>query len=483
MSQTHSMPARTRIAPSPTGDPHVGTAYQAVFNKALAEATGGRFLLRIEDTDRTRFDAASETMIFSALRWLGLGWHEGPDVGGPHAPYRQSERLPIYARHAQALVESGAAYRCFCTAERLDGLRAAQAASKQPPRYDRNCSAIPAAESASRASREPHVVRLRVPSEGTTVVQDLVRGEIPFENALIDDQVLLKSDGYPTYHLAVVVDDHEMAVTHVVRGEEWIPSTPKHVLLYRAFGWPVPIHCHTPLLRNPDRTKLSKRKNPTSLEWFKAAGYLPEALVNFLCTMGWSHPEGLDKFSWEEFRAAFTLERIHLGGPIFDLARLDHLNGLWLRSFPPKELRERLVGGGYTRHAAADPALLEGAIPLVHDRLTRLAEFDDLAAFFFEEPSPGRADLVGRAEPVPAREALSAILARLEAAAEWDLPGIEAVMRSVASGGPLKKKDLFMATRVAITGRTVSTPLFETMHVIGRETCLGRLRAAIAVVG
>ena len=475
-------PARTRIAPSPTGDPHVGTAYQAVFNKALAERTGGQFLLRIEDTDRQRFDAGSEAMIFRALRWLGLDWNEGPDVGGPHAPYRQSERLPIYKRHADELVAKGAAYRCFCTPERLQRLRAAQEATKQPPRYDKTCSAIPPEEAAARAASEPHVVRLRMPAEGTTVVRDLIRGDIPFENALLDDQVLLKSDGYPTYHLGVVVDDHDMGVTHVVRGEEWIPSTPKHVLLYEAFGWPVPVHCHTPLLRNPDRTKLSKRKNPTSLEWFKAQGYLPEALVNFLCTMGWSHPDGVDKFSWEEFRSTFTLERIHLGGPIFDLAKLDHLNGLWIRSLPVAEIRRRLVEGGFTRHGAAEAALVDGAIPLVHDRLVRLGQFDELAAFFFEEPSPSAAEIVGKADREAVRSAIAAVAGALDALSEWSVPAIDVVARAAADAGPLKKKELFMALRVAITGRTVSTPLFETMNVIGRETSLRRLRAALTTL-
>jgi glutamyl-tRNA synthetase len=475
-----TLSARTRIAPSPTGDPHVGTAYQAVFNKALAESSGGQFLLRIEDTDRQRFDAASEEMIFRALRWLGLGWNEGPDVGGPMAPYRQSERLPIYLRHAAILVERGTAYRCFCTTERLDRLRAAQSAAKQPPRYDRTCSAIEPGESARRAETESHVVRLLVPSEGETIVQDLLRGAIPFENALLDDQVLLKSDGYPTYHLAVVVDDHEMAITHVVRGEEWISSTPKHVLLYEAFGWSVPVHCHTPLLRNTDRTKLSKRKNPTSLEWFKAEGYLPEALVNFLCTMGWSHPEGNERFTWDEFRAAFTLERIHLGGPIFDLVRLQNLNGLWIRSLTPDQVLARIVDGGFTRHAAAPRDLLHGAVTLIHDRLTRLAEFDELTAFFFEAPSPSHAEVAGKADPAAVRASLAEVLARLESLTSWDTVAVEGVFRAVGEAGPLKKRDLFMAARVAVTGRAVSTPLFETMHVIGREESLSRVRSAIA---
>jgi glutamyl-tRNA synthetase len=479
---TQRLAARTRIAPSPTGDPHVGTAYQAVFNKALAEASGGQFLLRIEDTDRVRFNAASEGMIFRALHWLGLHWDEGPDVGGPHAPYRQSERLAIYASHAGDLIARGAAYRCFCAPERLERLRAAQSATKQPPRYDRACSPLNAAESARRGASEPHVVRLRIPPSGTTVVKDLIRGDIPFDNALLDDQVLLKSDGYPTYHLAVVVDDHEMGITHVVRGEEWIPSTPKHLLLYAAFGWTPPLHCHTPLLRNPDRTKLSKRKNPTSLEWFKAQGYLPEALVNFLCTMGWSHPDGLDKFSWAEFCDRFTLERIHLGGPIFDIAKLDHLNGLWIRSLSVEEVGRRVVDGGFTRHGSAAPELLHGALALVHDRLAKLSQFDDLTGFFFEEPASDATAMKDQADGAAIAGAFREAIGGLEGANEWSVPAIDAVMRGVAASGALTKKDLFMAARLAVTGRSVSTPLFETMHVIGRERSLSRLRAAVTAL-
>ena len=476
------LPARTRIAPSPTGDPHVGTAYQAVFNRAVAQRSGGQFLLRIEDTDRLRFNANSEKLIFDALAWLGLTPDESPDVGGPHAPYRQSERLPFYREHAEILLQKGVAYRCFCTPERLERLKASQVASKQAPRYDRTCSALPKIEAEARAAFEPHVIRLLVPQQGVTVVRDRLRGDVPFENALLDDQVLLKSDGFPTYHLAVVVDDHEMRITHVIRGEEWLSSTPKHVLLYEAFGWEEPLWYHTPLLRNADRSKLTKRKNPTSLEWFKSQGYLPEALVNFLCLMGWSHPEAKEMFGWDEFVQVFSLERIHLGGPIFDLQKLADLNGLWLRALPMGELQDRIVAGGFTKRAGAPPPLLRGAIELVRDRLTKLSDFDELTDFFFDEPAPAPSELLGKASPPDAAEALRRTREQLRTLSAWSTEGVESAIRGVGEQGPLRRKDLFMALRVAITGRTVSTPLFETMTVIGREVSDRRLARAMTTI-
>jgi len=474
---TADRPVRTRVAPSPTGDPHVGTAYQALFNKAFAESQGGCFLLRIEDTDQTRSTRESEEMIFRALRWLGLAWSEGPDVGGPHAPYRQSERTEIYRRHAEDLLARGAAYRCFCTAERLAALRAAQ---PEGASYDRACAALPAAESAARAASEPHVVRLRVPAEGKTLVHDRLRGTLEFENALVDDQVLLKSDGFPTYHLANVVDDHLMEITHVIRGEEWLPSTPKHVLLYQAFGWEPPAFIHTPLLRNADRSKFSKRRNPTSLDWYKAEGYLPEALVNFLGTLGWSHPDGAEFFPYGEFRDRFTWDRVSLSGPIFDMAKLAHLNGQWIRSLSPTELRSRVVDGGFTRHAGADGALLDGASELVRERLTRLAEFDEMTAFFFDEPVlDDPAALLGKkGEPAAAAAFLADLDGRLAALADWTTASVEGAVRGAAEASTLKVRDALMGARVAVTGRPVSTPLFETMAVLGRETVARRLAAA-----
>ncbi len=482
----HGTPARTRVAPSPTGDPHVGTAYQALFNKAVAEATGGQFLLRIEDTDRERYQEGSEEMIFRALRWLGLSWDEGPDVGGPKGPYRQSERTEIYREHAAILLEKGTAYRCFCTPERLQALRAEQQAAKQGTRYDGLCRALSKEDSDARAKDEKHVLRLIVPRDGETVARDECRGPIRFSHAELDDQVLMKTDGFPTYHLANVVDDKLMEITHVIRGEEWLPSLPKHLLLYEAFGWKPPVFVHTPLLRNADKSKLSKRKNPVSLDLFREQGYIPEAMVNFLGTLGWSHPDEKDFFSYREFVERFDWERLSLSGPIFDLAKLEHLNGLWIRSFDTEQLRERLLAGGFTVHGEQDEKLLAAAVELTQERLEKLGDFDEAVAFFFEPPAltEGSA-LIGKkskAEPAQIKEALLALKDRLPPEAEWSVVEVEAGLRAVAGESELKPRDIFLAARVAVTGRPVSTPLFETLTALGRAEVERRLDLALALL-
>ena len=313
---------RVRLAPSPTGPPHVGTAYTALFNLAFARKHGGKFILRIEDTDQTRSRPEYEKRLMDALRWLGIDWDEGPDIGGPHAPYRQSERLEIYQKYARQLVDQGHAYYCFCTSERLAELRAEQRRNKQQQLgYDGHCRELPAAEVEEKLDQGlPSVVRLMVPDEGICVLQDVLRGDISFEYRLLDDQILLKSDGFPTYHLAVVVDDHLMGITHVIRGEDWIPSAPKHLLLYQRFGWAPPVYVHQPLLLNPDGSKLSKRRNPTSIDYYRRAGYLGPALRNFLGLMTIAPPGEEDKFSLEKMIEHFDLSRIRLGGCIFDLS-------------------------------------------------------------------------------------------------------------------------------------------------------------------
>src|SRR5438874_92019 len=284
---------RTRIAPSPTGDPHVGTGYMALFNRAFAHKHGGKFILRIEDTDQVRYNESSVGEITKALDWLGLTPDEGPGIGGDYGPYVQTQRSALYKEHAEKLVAMGKAYRCFCTKERLDQMRKEQEARKEPPHYDRTCLHLsPEEVERNLAEGKPYVIRIRIPDEGTTSFNDLIRGDIKFENRVLDDTILLKSDGLPVYHLAVVVDDHYMAISHVIRGEEWISSTPIHVLLYQHFGWEPPIFAHMPLMRNADRSKVSKRKNNTSLKWYREEGFLPEALVNFLALMGWSMPDG-----------------------------------------------------------------------------------------------------------------------------------------------------------------------------------------------
>ncbi len=470
---------RTRIAPSPTGDPHVGTAYVALFNYALAKKHGGQFLLRIEDTDRQRSHPQSERMIFEALHWLGLSWDEGPDVGGPHGPYRQSERSAIYREHAEILVRKGAAYPCFCTPERLVALREEQKQAKAALLgYDGLCRRVAPADASRRRASEAHVIRLAMPDADSMSVRDLLRGELRFERPQMDDQVLLKSDGFPTYHLANVVDDHLMQISHVMRAEEWLSSLPKHFRLYEAFGWDAPEFCHLPLLRNADKSKISKRKNPVSLNHYRRAGYLPEALLNFLALLSYSMPGEREEFTLAEFVAGFDLARISLGGPVFDLEKLTWLNGRYLRRLTSEQTIARLHG-----HLMSD-AYLGAVIPLVRERVDTLEAFYDYAAFFFQGElsydEAARAALVPKQRtPAETAKLLRALLEEhLDPLLDWQAAGLEAALQASAEKAGWPAKDLFMSVRVAATGRTATPPLFETLAVLGKEICRRRLRRA-----
>jgi glutamyl-tRNA synthetase len=474
---------RTRIAPSPTGDPHVGTAYVALFNYALARQSGGSFVLRIEDTDRQRSTPESERMILSALRWLGLEWNEGPDVGGPHGPYRQSERTEIYRRHVEDLVASRAAYPCFCTRERLEELRAEQKAAKAQFGYDGHCRSLSADEVAKRrAAGEAHVIRLAMPPDGETVADDLLRGEISIQNAQVDDQILLKSDGNPTYHLANVVDDHLMGITHVIRAEEWISSLPKHVQLYRAFGWELPVFCHLPLLRNADKSKISKRKNPVSLEHFRQAGFLAEALLNYLALMGWTMPDERDQFTLDEFVENFRLEDISLGGPVFDLEKLRWLNGRYIRDLDIDQLHERLSQVPFSND------YFSSILPLVQERIDTLADFASYAGFFFVgdvefEPLALPKMVAKNHTPPQTAKAFRLLLDQhLDGILDWNAESVEKAMRAFCEASEWSPKELFMPVRIALTGRTATPPLFETMAVLGKERCRWRLRKAIELL-
>jgi glutamyl-tRNA synthetase len=468
-------PVRVRIAPSPTGDPHVGTAYIALFNYVFARKHGGKFLLRIEDTDRTRSTKDSEDAILRALRWVGLTWDEGPDVGGPHGPYRQSERADIYRREVQALIDRGTAYRCFCTAERLEGLRREQQAQKAAfLGYDGHCRKVPRDESDRRASSEPFVVRLAMPREGQTVVRDRLRGEVRFENTQIDDQILLKTDGFPTYHLANVVDDHLMGITHVIRAEEWLSSTPKHEVLYRAFGWQPPEWIHMPLLRNADKSKISKRKNPVSLDYYRAAGFLPEALLNYLGTMGWSISGDREKFTLQEMIDAFTWDRISLGGPVFDLVKLSAMNADYLRALSDDEIVLRL------RQWRLSDEFLKSLLPLVRPRIQRFDELVPMTEFFFAgdlDYTPIKGDMLPKnrtaADCVPVLEGL---VEALEAQRDFSAPALEVLFRGYAERIGWNPKEIFMLARVGATARKATPPLFETLAVIGRDLVRRRLR-------
>jgi glutamyl-tRNA synthetase len=473
-------PVRLRIAPSPTGDPHVGTAYISLFNYAFAKQRGGKFILRIEDTDQTRSTRQSEDSILSALRWLGFTWDEGPDVGGPHAPYRQSERLDIYRRHVDLLVDKGEAYWCSCTEERLTALRKEQMAKKEDPRYDRRCRERPPADvKAEIAAGAAGVVRLKVPLEGAIAFTDLLRKDpVTIEAAKVDDQVLLKSDGFPTYHLANVVDDHLMEITHVLRGEEWITSTPKHVLLYRAFGWDAPKFAHLPLLRNTDKSKVSKRKNPVSLSYFKEAGYLPEVMVNFLGMMAFTFEDGREIFSLDDFVEHFTLARVSLGGPVFDLQRLEWLNGRYLRE---RLSDERWVD--YLRDRLFNDALLAKIVPLVRERVQKSEDFVGYADFFFKgaiDVDPK--DLLVKTTKKESVALWEELVERIDVLYDFSAEKIEAALKKFCDDKGTTPKELFQPVRLIATGKKATPPLFDTLSVLGREKVRTRMRAGIAAL-
>ncbi|GAC1303323.1 MAG: glutamate--tRNA ligase [Vulcanimicrobiaceae bacterium] len=475
------MNVRTRIAPSPTGDPHVGTAYVALVNYCFAKHHGGEFVLRIEDTDRKRSTPESERVILDALHWLGLSWDEGPDCGGPRGPYRQSERLAIYAEHAARLLAGGHAFRCYCTAERLDAMREDQRRSGRPPAYDGHCLGLSsdelgAFENAGTAS----VVRLRVPRDGGVTIDDMLRGQIRFEWRDVDMQVLVKSDGWPTYHLANVVDDHLMSITHVMRGEEWISSAPKHLLLYRAFGWEMPAIAHLPLLRNGDRSKLSKRKNPTSILFYERMGYLPEALTNFLGLFAVPPVDGEELMDLPTMVARFGLDHIALGGPVFDVRKLDWLNARYIRErLDVPQLMERV------RRWAFNPAYLGAIAPLAHQRIERLSDLGPLLAFFFAgRVAIGADDLRGgKLDETAMRKAFVVALALFDALPAWEVGPIQETIRRVADLLGFKVRDAIRPFYIAISGSAQSVPLFDAMAILGRDLVRERLRVALDALG
>ncbi|MCH8530147.1 MAG: glutamate--tRNA ligase [Saccharospirillum sp.] len=471
---------RTRIAPSPTGDPHVGTAYIALFNRAFAKSHGGQFILRIEDTDQGRSTPESEAAILKSLSWLGLEWDEGPDCGGPHGPYRQSERKAIYQKYAQQLVDEGHAFHCFCTAERLEQMRQERQAEGLSG-YDGHCAHLPAEEVAKRlAAGEPSVVRMKVPESGVCELQDELRGQIDIEWQQIDMQVLLKSDGMPTYHLACVVDDHLMEITHVLRGEEWISSTPKQVLLYQYFGWQPPVFCHLPLLRNADKSKLSKRKNPTSIDYYHALGILPEALLNFLGMMGWTMPNGEEKFSQQQMIEHFDVKRVSLGGPVFDPEKLDWLNGRYIREdLSAEELLQRLIDWRFNKEFVGQ------FLPMVQQRIERLSDAAPLAQFFFQglpSMTPASFESVKLDEDA-LKKVLQLILWKLEAQRHWSKDSIMEDLKQVAEHQALKMRDVMPAMFISITGSPASVSVLDAMAILGPDMTRGRIRHAIDVLG
>jgi len=452
----------------------------SLFDLAFVRQQGGQFVLRVEDTDRARFREDSEQQVYDTLRWLGLDWDEGPDKGGPFAPYRQSERLDTYQPAIDTLLADGRAYYCWCTPDRLAEMRTAQQKAKQPTGYDRLCYGKTQEERAQLPGySERAVVRMLIPDDVPLVFDDLIRGETHAPRP--DDQVILKADGFPTYHLAVVVDDHLMEITHVVRGEEWISSTPKHLLLYDWLGWERPAFAHMPLLRNVDKSKISKRKNPAArLTWFIEEGYLPEALRNFLGLMGYSMPDLREVFSFDEMVETFDWSRVNAVGPVFDLDKLGWLNGHYIRELPVEDLAERIVA--YLGVTGKKADLVRRATPLVQERMSVLREAREMLGFLVDEEfafDPAAAEKFLGMEQRPTLQAARDALAGLSS---WETAAIEAALRSsLVEGLGLKPKHAFGPVRVAVTGRTVSPPLFESLELLGQAESLGRLDRALAL--
>ncbi|HKU43265.1 MAG TPA: glutamate--tRNA ligase, partial [Polyangiales bacterium] len=435
----------------------------------------------IEDTDQVRSTRESEDAILESLRWLGLRWDEGPDVGGPKGPYRQSERGEIYAAHAQLLLERGHAFECFCSAERLEGLRKRQLVEKGKVGYDGHCLGLSREEVQSRkAAGEPFVIRMKVPATGACVIKDLLREPVSIEWQQVDMQVLVKADGMPTYHLANVVDDHLMEITHVLRGEEWITSAPKHLLLYQYFGWEPPVLCHMPLLRNPDKSKLSKRKNPTSINYYRRMGFLPEALLNYLGMMGWTMPNGEEKFSLDEMAGNFDIKRVSLGGPVFDLAKLSWLNGRYIReNLSAEGLAERLAEWAVNREYVVP------ILKLVQERVDKLSDVLPKVAHFFSSPPPlsEQSFQHKKLSLDEVRKVLFFASRRFDELRVWRADVLRTELEKLGEALNLKIRDLLFPLFVAISGQSVSTPLFETLEILGPDLCRMRLREALEATG
>ncbi|WP_029479743.1 glutamate--tRNA ligase [Deinococcus marmoris] len=475
--QPNTPPTVTRIAPSPTGDPHVGTAYIGLFNSVLARQGGGKFILRIEDTDQNRYVADSEKRIFQMMQWLGLTPDESPLQDGPNGPYRQSERTELYGQHARQLVEGGHAYYAFETPDELTELR-------EKAQADGTVIAVPSRdldpEQAARrvAAGDAAVVRLKVPHDGETVVNDLLREPIVFQNAEIDDKVLLKADGYPTYHLANVVDDHLMGVTDVVRAEEWITSTPIHVLLYRAFGWDAPRFAHMPLLRNADKSKISKRKNPTSVEWYMDQGYLPEAMLNFLATMGWTHPDGTEIFDLDEFQRTFRLEDVTLGGPVFDQDKLRWYNGKYLREVLSEEEVVKRLHDYLLAHKSELPLddYFRAVTRLLIPRIEVFSDFLDKTGYYWSEDYPVNEKAQKAIDN--ARELLPELAGRLKNLPSFDAESLSAMFHAFAEEKGLKLGKVMPPVRAAVAGTLESPDLPQMLEALGRERVVLRVERA-----
>ncbi len=478
-----STQVRVRFAPSPTGYLHVGGLRTALYNYLVARSSGGKLVLRIEDTDQSRkVEGAMENLI-QTLKWAGIEYDEGPGVGGEAAPYIQSERLGIYHEQARRLIGMGHAYYCFCTPERLEELRKRQVAEKLNPGYDRHCRNLPQEEVAKRLkAEERHVIRMKVPTEGEIVVDDVVRGRVTISHDMLDDQVLIKSDGFPTYHLAVVVDDHLMRISHVIRGEEWLPSTPKHVLLYQYFGWDLPVYAHLPLLLNPDRSKLSKRQGDVAVEEYRTKGYLPEALVNFVALLGWNPGDDREIFTLDDLVSEFSLERVGKSGAIFNLDKLTWLNFQHLRRKSDTSilemLKDALASSPYKDAVPSDGTLL-AIIEAMRERASFLKDFVDSCPYFYTPPEDYDPAVVKKRwkSESPARlTALREAFAKLQSPSKEDY---EETLDATAGSLGVSRGELIHPLRLALSGVGAGPGLYDIVAILGKDESIRRIDRAL----
>jgi glutamyl-tRNA synthetase len=482
MEPCAATPTRVRFAPSPTGYPHLGNIRTALFNWLFARHSGGKFILRIEDTDVARRVEGATDVILDSLRWLGLAWDEGP--------FLQSGRLSIYRDAVDGLLQKGNAYLCYCSPERLQTMREEQAKRKQPPKYDRRCRTLTEHERARlEASGVTRVVRFRTPLDGETTFHDLVYGSVTFQHDTLDDFILLKSDGYPTYHLANVVDDHSMAISHVLRAEEWLSSTPRHILLYQALGWQPPQFAHLPMIQGPDHAKLSKRHGATTITEYQEQGYLPDAMINFLALLGWSLDDRTELLSREELIRHFSLERVGKTAAVFNKGKLEWMNGVYLRKLSPEEFAQQVMPFlesdlPQSVERPLDTGYLSSVLKLVQERAKTLAEVPYLCSFFFlDELEYDLSQLTqGRLDAELAAKAIEATYSRLTEIGTWDVATLEETLRSAAEELNLSRGEFFGLLRVATTGRTAAPPLFHTMAVLGKQKCLKRLGAVLTLL-
>ncbi len=483
------MTVRVRFAPSPTGYPHIGNIRTALFNWLFARHSGGTFILRIEDTDQSRKVEGALEVILNSLKWLDMDWDEGPEVGGDYGPYFQSERLDLYQKYAQQLINSGYAYKCYCSSERLEQMRKGMAERKEAMRsYDRHCRDLSLEEQAKYEAQDiTPVIRFKIPLEGQTTFHDLIRGDITFDHRELDDLVLLKSDGYPTYHLANIVDDHFMEISHIMRADEWLSSTPRHVLLYQAFGWEPPLYVHLPMILGPDKSKLSKRHGATAITEFQEQGYLPETMLNFMALLGWSLDDKTELFTREDLIKLFSIERISKTAAVFNHEKLHWMNGTYLRELGHEELSKKIMPVLESELPVSVPRpvseeYVKQIIPLIQERISTLKEVALYADFFFigDELEYDTSLLIPKKMDAGSTlKALRAAQERLPSLEAWDHDSLEGLLRLLAEELGLKTGQMFSPLRVACTGRTASPGLFETMTVLGKEKCLNRIEIAI----